>query len=345
MKMTLPFAVVLCLLVFVFAGLAQPPQIDRQDPMVQQAQKNALEAAFRSIWEGRGANLVAAGVLNDPDVRIALGVSEEQYQNIRDAMGNIGNEMQNHPDYQKFMEEVEAAGIPDNPAALQNVDAETMDKLLDIQRRLSSFTTNYMSDCIGNALTPEQKHKIGEAQLASLGELPVISPSMFEVLGLSDDQKQEMKKIKKDFEPEFEKTLESFTNSAMMMLNKSFSEHEKQQGIDTEEIQNKLMAEDPEYKRVHDELMSTGKAFATRFKTKMFDILTDAQWMRLQELIDHPPVHARVYLKSMKAMSGEAEKSGGGWSPGPHSWRPGDPIPVEYRQERNTRRGFPRSEQ
>ena len=88
----------------------------------------------------------------------------------------------------------------------------------------------------------------------------------------------------------------------------------------------------------------------------MFDVLMDEQWNRLQELIDHPPEYALMFIKELRESFGlvESEKSEeegaeGGlspsvWLPGPGSWRPGDAIPEAYRQERNTRGNFPRPE-
>jgi hypothetical protein len=111
-----------------------------------------------------------------------------------------------------------------------------------------------------------------------------------------------------------------------------------------EAIGKKLMAGDPEYKKIRVALQSEGKAFATKFRIKMFDVLTDEQWARLQKLVDDPPEHAKTIRKKLKAESDEADKKEA-WTPGPNSWRPGDPVPEEYRQQRNERRGrFPRGE-
>jgi hypothetical protein len=107
-----------------------------------------------------------------------------------------------------------------------------------------------------------------------------------------------------------------------------------------EAIQKKLK-EDPEYKKVSDQLQTQGKAFSTKFNTKIFDILTDEQWARLQKLIDNPPEYAKVFGKKMKEQQGKGEKSDS-WAPGPNSWQPGKPIPEEYRQWRNTGGRFPR---
>jgi len=109
-------------------------------------------------------------------------------------------------------------------------------------------------------------------------------------------------------------------------------------------IWKELIVKDRYLKKEFDEMQSRSRAFSTQFKVKMFDVLTDEQWKRLQELIDNPPAHAMGLLKLMKEMNGESENgknSGGGYVPGPNSWRPGDPIPEEYRQQRN-RGNFPR---
>jgi hypothetical protein len=139
-----------------------------------------------------------------------------------------------------------------------------------------------------------------------------------------------MERIKMELEPEFEEILEHW--------------------VSTEFVLHEMEAEDPEYQRVYDEIQSKGRAFATRFNTLMFDVLTDAQWIRLQRLIDNPPEHALVFRRALKGLSDEDEKSTEPtrpevWVPGPGSWRPGDAIPGEYRIERNTRlRQFPRGE-
>jgi hypothetical protein len=90
--------------------------------------------------------------------------------------------------------------------------------------------------------------------------------------------------------------------------------------------------------------------FSTQFRIRLYDVLTDAQWSRLQELINNPPEHVKVLLNKLKGLSDEDEKSAeptipNVWVPGPGSWRPGDALPEAYRIERNTRlRQFPRGE-
>ena len=122
-----------------------------------------------------------------------------------------------------------------------------------------------------------------------------------------------------------------------------------------DDIRKRLLAEDPEFKRIATEMQTLSRTFSTRFRMRMFDVLTDAQWMRLQELIDNPPEHALLLRKKMRELLNVGEEvakeseagseAGTEWVPGPGSWQPGDPIPMQYRIERNTRRPFPRGEE
>ena len=321
--------------------------------------KIGMKNAVLSFWEGRGGNLMAVGLFADPDIRTAFGVSDEQYQKIQQARTGMVPALQRDPRFQEIVKEMQAILNPNDPHML-NADAETVGKFADIQGRMASLGIAVMTDAVGNVVTPEQNQKMMEAQLASMGEMPIISPGMFEALNLTDAQRQHMERIKQELEPEFEKNLETFANGTMAMMNKMFEELEKQGfemgGGNAEEmqkkvkelgekmqgIQKKLIAEDPEFKRIHDELQNNGKVFSKQFRMKMFDVLTDEQWARLQLLIDNPPEYAKALLKKMKEQSGQAAQSGDGWQPGPHSWQPGDPIPVEYRQQRSTPGNFPR---
>ena len=127
-----------------------------------------------------------------------------------------------------------------------------------------------------------------------------------------------------------------------------------------DDIRKKLLAEDPEYKRLSEEMQSKSKAFAENFKTRMSDVLTATQRKRLQELIDNPPAHALAFRKALRETLGigeESEKSKTGaasyasekpgmWIPGPGAWRPGSSVVPEQRQyEQNPRRPFPRGEE
>jgi len=374
MKTKLLLLIALCLFIFSVASHAQqaPPNFAqmRNSPVMQQAMKNGMKNGIRSFWDGRGANLMAFGFMQDPNIRAAWGVSDEHYQEIQGIPMRIGTEMQNNPEFQKIAAEMQALG---GPQALfgQNVDEETQKKLQDVQGRMMTLSMDLMSEAINNVVTPEQKHKMNVSLLANMAEMPFASPRMYEALDLTDAQRQQMEAIKKELEPEFEQHLENFANGSMLLANKLFEELEKQ-GVDNFEsmvreaqegqkdpqamqekmramqekilgVQKKLM-ENPEYKKIAEEVQSKGMQFTTQFNAKIFDVLTDDQWNRLQNLIDNPPEYAKAVGKKLKEQKGASEKAGA-WQPGPNSWKPGDPIPESYRQERNERSRFSRENQ
>ena len=362
MKIKFFLTAVACLFLLSMVGHAQvPPNFAqmRQSPFMQQVMKNGVKTGIRSFWNGQGANLMAFGMLNDSDIRAAWGVSDEQHQQIQGLPMRMGMEMQNNAELMEVVREMQALGghsVLFDP----NADAATQQKFQGVQEKLTALSVGFICDGIDNIMTPEQKQKMNESLLANLSEMPVASPSMFEILDLNDAQKQQMNAIKKELEPEFEKNLENFSSASMVLANMMYDEMEKQ-GFDlvdmqkepekmqekiremTEKmqpIQKKLM-ENPEYKKISDEINSTGKIFSAKLNTKMFDILTDEQWNRLQHLIDNPPEYAKIFGKKMKEQQAQKEQAGG-WQPGPNSWKPGDPIPEGYRQQRSEGR-FPRN--
>jgi len=347
---------IVCLLLFSAVGYAQPPTqaeiAERmQSPARQATTKATAKAMDRSFWNGQGTGLMAHLVVNDPDIRAAWGITDEQFEQFDNIRGNLVAQMMRSPEHQKFMEEMQAIQDPNDPLML-NANEETLAKYQDLHEKMNSWGMNAMFDALNNALTSEQKRKMNEALLASIGEIPTISPSMFEVLHLTDAQKQQMETIKKDLEPEFEKHLEMLANSRWVLTQKMDVESAKHSEASDdpnvmqrrgETIMKNLMA-DPEYKRISEEIQMRGKAFTTQFQVKMFDVLTDEQWARMLNLIDNPPEHALIFRKKLKGQEDEQEKAGG-YIPGPGAWQPGSSaIPEQYRQERNSRRPFPRGE-
>jgi len=352
MKTKLVLIAVACLLLFAANGMTQqaPLQEDWRTLMEQEAQRAMLKNTIRSFWYGQGAIVMVAPFLHDPDIRAAWDISDEQFQQIRDS--------QKSPEVQEMMLEMQSLlRNPDDPL-MQNADEETMRRFFELQEIIVSMNVSEAVAVMENNLTADQKEKINESLLASMSEIPLVSLDMFEVLVLTDVQRQQMREIQKELEPEFEKNLEKTVDATIILQNKFETEIEKQGGFanitshedmreKVQAIARKLMAEDPEFKRLQDETHSLGQAFSTQFRTRMFDVLTDEQWFRLQDLIDNPPDYAAVLRKKLREQRGEsvdAEEASDVWMPGPGSWRPGDAIPEAYRIERNTRRQFPRGE-
>jgi len=366
----------LCLYFFAGIGLAQP---EEQPPNNVSPKRQAVEdtlgtageramykASLRILWNSNGA-ITSAMLMHDEGFREFLGISEEQYQQAAelDVENTAALEEELYADSENLRktaaEMLENADSFDEATMLEAL-TDFENAATDIVQKTMSVMIDQITEGMNAILNPEQILKSHEIELAAMGELPFISPSAFEALNLTDEQRQEMENIKKELEPEFEKNLDDFVESYMALEKILESEHAK--GIKTseggqetrEETRKRLMAENSEYKRMQEEILSRSRTFSTQFRTRMFDVLTDEQWKRLQELIDNPPEYAKIFIKELRESMGlvESEKSGEGgdeggasppvWMPGPGSWQPGDAIPDAYRQERNTRGNFPRSE-
>ena len=350
-----------CFLLLVAMGHATPPWIGSamqwKTPDTQQSIKLQAKTAIRASWDGRAVQFWDSNAVSDADARAALGISDVQYQKIKDRLSNadMNEYQQNYPDVQKTIGELEAMRKPDDPffENMQNSDEATKIKFLDISERLSKLMwysrVDFRNEIVLATLTEDQKQKLNEAVLASISAMPVISPNVFEALGLTDDQKQKMAAVKGEQESDFEKVLEKVASGHIAMLNIMLAEFEQQGGDITSgetlltqmpEITKKLQAENPEYQKILEEIKSQGRAFAVLYKTKLFDVLTDGQWKRLQELTDNPPEHIKVIRKKLWENMG--------WSEETETerfrddiWNPGVAIPEAYRQVRNARGSFP----
>jgi Spy/CpxP family protein refolding chaperone len=315
--------------------------------------KTNWKTDIRMYWSSQATDHMVFTVMRDPDLRAIWNISDEQYQQLKDCEDNIDNTRQNDPEYQKLQKEIQAMINPDDPFPL-NADKETLNKWQEMEERGTAWMLNYYSTGIRSILTPEQQHKVQEIHWANIENYPIVSPYLFEALGLTDAQKQQMEEIRKELEPEFEKNLDDFANGQLFLVNMMYDELEKLGVKDIDGMNKELsavrriLAESPEYKRIMNEAPSKSKQFSEQFKTRLYDVLTDEQLARLQKLISNPPEHVQVFRKKFNKLSSESEeakKKPDVWTPGPDSWKPGDPIPEQYRQQRNKRQGsFPRGE-
>jgi len=309
--------------------------------------------------------------LSCPEFRQAVGVSDEQYRKLQKDSDISSTEFRNRLEIQ-LQQEIS----PEKTALLQrstfifspsggvplrgNFSAEDWKQYLDITNRERWIVEAAKSDVIGSALTPEQHQKINEALLANMEmeRMPLISLSRFEGIILTDTQREQMRAFEKEFEPEFEKFLENHISSRIAYTDRVafLATEQREKGVP---LVNgvRVLPEDTELKRHYDEWQSHQRVF-TQLLLKEMDkrnILTRDQWARLWELVDNPPEHAKILAKARLGGSGvnesnkdsdadgKSSEDDTGWQPDSGSWRPGDAIPAQYRQERNSR--FPRGEE
>ena len=350
MKMKLFFLAVLC-------------QFFLLSSVIGYSQTLLSPSSMRTYWDSRTSNLLTMAILQFPEARAALEISDEQYELIQSAPLRGMQEMQKHPETLATTEEMKAlfeqsgfrppsfGGYILHP---KDFDDETWERIQALQRKTSLLQKIVLSDAHDGILTSEQQQKMNEALLANMEGFPVVSLSRFDGLNLTDAQREQMKNLEKELEPEFEKFLENFTKSHTAFSDRIHSILQEQEGESLHEKMRKadvILSGNAEFKRLYGEFQSLQEAFGARLLTEIGErnILTGAQWSRLQELFDNPPEHAMVLRRALSGQSGESGGGNGGgnasggadvWQPGPDAWRPGDAIPVQYRQERNSR--FPR---
>jgi predicted hydrocarbon binding protein len=350
-----------CLLLFVLTGLAiaqddwwQQYKAEQRSPVLQEVGKRWGKSMIRLEWNGMGGHSTIQALLRDQDFRAELGVSNEQYEQIQETAKNM-RDPQKNPELKIVYDEIHAIEVANGGRTLQNADEEALKRYFDLQDRVFEMTTTTGTDglnmfTVANALevtlTPEQKQMIKEVQLvASLSENTVFPPSMFESLGLSDAQKQEMEKIKKELDDEYEKIIDDIATRDRILMNWLEDECEKKghKGINFDVLDADVRKQwEENSKKIRDEKESYGKPYAAQFKTKMFDILTDEQWLRLQNMVDNPSGLVKTMQNIPERWRKKMREEKEVWTPGPNSWQPGDPIPGGYREERNKRGNFPR---
>jgi Spy/CpxP family protein refolding chaperone len=339
MKTNLLFTVS-CLFLFAVIGHAQQT---RQLTAGEQSYKMRFKAIGRSFWK-QDVNPQLFGLLHDPNIRAAWDVSDKQFDQIYVLIPTIA------PEKTREIDEI-AESLDDFDPRAENIDEETMKKYLDLYEKVGVRNATSIAGAINGTLTPEQQQKIKESLLANMAEVPIIFPGMFDALDLTEAQKREMEQIKKELEPEFEEILEHQANAELELQVKigeirSKEQQESNEAITpSDELSKKLKITDPVLRKMFEEIQSRSKTFTTKFKTKMFDVLTDEQWKRMLDLIDNLPAHAKILRTKLRERRGESEKAGEAWAPGPNSWRPGDPVPDGYRQQRQERGKFPRVNQ
>jgi len=364
------FITVLCLLLFAALGLAQMASAQSGREMYQQMDKDNTKMQWRAFRNDESSNSTMLGYMWHADLREGFGISEEQYRKIMNAVEQgfvrdmSGAMYIEPPENQRIRDAInELERERGNPFA-EDASEEAKKRFLELNLQINTATHKFQEERASNALnehlTPDQWQKIREFQISTMFEKIFINPHMFEVFDLCDEQKELLDEIKREMEPKFETLVDRFhALHWKQMLGiyedehieklSAASDHEERQKL-LEEIQSKIRAElQPEKNAV----MESCRKLVNELTIRMFDVLTDEQWMRLQELINNPPDYAKAWLKKRKELAGESEEheaseedaKPGVWIPGPGAWKPGDSvIPEQYRQERNTRSRFPRGE-
>jgi hypothetical protein len=360
---------VLLLGLFAVASAQQPSaeklqqQIDLelrafQSPKRQLEELTEKLAAFRAPWEGNGtvATLRMAMRLVGAD---ELGLSEEQKERLpftADGDGmkeapyeNFYNGKNPTPELVKARDALKAVLLPGDPL-FEHATEEQKRAFIEADVKIEGLFQKSLQTTIVETLTPEQMREVRKLEMQLMSQVGIPFPAMFEILDLTNEQKKEMDKISDEMYVEYDRlvleflTLESderYAKYRSELKGKTFASLEEL-SKSLGEVRNRYVVANPDGGKRGMEFFERGTKLVTLLQNRMMNVLTDEQLIKMQKILDETPEFAKKIIAESKAKRAEQEKSPQ-YVPGPDSWRPGDPLPVQFKEERKSGR-FPRGE-
>ena len=310
---------------------------------------------MRSTWNGQGTWLplrIMARMGNED----GLGLTENQKQRLSsllykedEIMRDLFIQMHANPTQEltQALEAQRAAQLPDDPF-FDRATEEQKNALREASLMLLDLLMTAMQAEVENTLTPEQMLQVRKLEMQLMPAMGIPFPSMFEPLGLTSEQKEEMNKIADEMKGEFDRLtqeqatlkVERLVATFGLLQGKSFTSHEEFQQAQQEVFRQFVPSE--AMRKKNNDLQEQGKKFMTLLQNRLMNVLTDEQLDKMQKIMDETPESAKKIIAQFQS-GREAQAKEPAYVPGPDSWRPGMPLPEQFKIERRTGR-FPRSE-
>jgi len=311
-------------------------------------------ALHRSPWNGQGSWMPLRFVMR-AGAEDVLGLTEDQKQRLSFlykenelAMEWFQQMHQNPtPEFVQVMEALAAAQVPDDPF-LERATQEQKDTFREAHSGMIGLWIASMQTDIQETLTPEQMLQVRKLEMQLMPAIGIPFPSMFDPLDLTDEQKEEMNQIADELKAEFDRlALEAASLKAERLAitwgtlqGKSFASRAEFHSAISEAHRQFVPSE--AMRRKSNDLREQGTRLMTQLQSRMMNVLTDEQLGRMQEMLEAAPEFVKQLLAMFEAQR-EATRQSPTYIPGPDSWRPGAPMPIQIREERQRSR-FPRSE-
>jgi hypothetical protein len=350
-----------CLFLFCLSGILWGQGVENlikefQSPrwlLYQEAQERPL---YRRLWNG-GGNWAVARIIVNAGGDQALNLTGEQHNRLtflykenelgRDLM--IKKREANDPEFLSLYEAAEMTKLP-NDSDFKHATEEQRKKFIVAHEAFFDLPCRYMDEEIEETFTPEQWKILQEAKIQLMPEMGLPMPSMFEVLGLSDEQRKQMEIVKQDMKEEFEALLDELmklkTEQRREMVNLlTQSLGEDFSGLSEKDFNNKIRdaaekaGKNEKIRKKIEEKTGLAQKFAATLKIRLMNVLTDEQLDKMQEIIDNKPDFIVSMLDKMNKQRLEREKKKQ-WDISPDVWRPGDGVPKQFKKERQNRQ-FP----
>jgi len=357
----------LCFSLLFTAASAQEPSAEQVQQQIENQLRHMLSpkgrlgleadqlGSFRSIWNGQGTWMPLSIMLRaGGDVQ--LGLTEEQKKRLapfyrgQDMGGEAGQRLRANPtpEYIQAIQAVQAAELPDDPF-FERATEEQKNAWRSAQADAIGLLVSVMQTEVMETLTPEQMLQVRKLEMQLMPALGIPFPSMFDPLDLTDDQKEEMNSIADEMKAEFDRLVmeeallkgERVSATVELLKGKSFASFEELQKSRQEAFRQFVPGDAIRKKAV--DLQERGIKFVTLLQNRLMDVLTDEQLDRMQQIMDESPEFVKQVLAEFKATQ-ERQKQTPTYVPGPDSWRPGMPLPVQVKEQRKSG-NFPRPRQ
>ena len=302
-----------CLLLLPTTGYAQPAQMSGMMRSLTSTSVTSNEDGTRIVdgWivtKNHGNEVIVWGSGFDE----ILGLTPEQTEELHE-----------------IVEQMRPAFSPEERAALSS--------------RTAWLSIREMQTKLNQVLEPEQRLLLAEISFQAAGGLDshFLNDQLLDVVNLTDAQKEQMRRINAEFEAE-----------------DMASRQQRGEGPPTFDWLNATQEQRDEYslaqiaiQRAHRE---SDEARIKQFAERTIAVLTPEQRERAERLTAEAPALVGRFMFRGQGASGAVHPDRGQqgqnvqvprvpvYVPHAGSWRPGDPIPEEYRQQRNLDRRFPR---
>jgi len=311
--------------------------------------------SFYSTWNGQGTWMPLRVMLKSGG-ETELELSDEQKQRLSFLYKD--NEMgveflrkmhqEQAPELMRVIEMQKAARIPDDPN-FERATEEQKNAYREADMAMNTLALSAMQGAVVETLTPEQMLQVRKLEMQLMPAMGIPFPSMFDPLGLTEEQKMEMEKITDAMKAEFEPlVMETATHKAEWVAavygslqGKTFASYDEYQKASSESFRQYVPSEAARKKNI--DLQERGVKLVTNLQNRLMNVLTDEQLDKMQKILDETPEFAKQMLARSKARQEEQKKSQT-YTPGPDSWRPGMPMPVQFKEERKPG-NFPRPKQ
>ncbi|MDR3183011.1 MAG: hypothetical protein LBT89_08870 [Planctomycetaceae bacterium] len=368
-------AITVCFIAACFAtASAQEPNAVQSQQQIQKeleqqfrflrSPKKALEWQANAMlsnlspWDGQGTWMSLRLVLRfGGESELALTNEQKQHLSFLYKENEIGSDFfqrmrQNPtPEFTELQNAVGATEIPGDPF-FERATEEQKNVFREATVNFLGLFSHDMQRDIHETLTPEQMLQVRKLEMQIMPEIGVPFPSMFEPLGLTDEQKKEMEKITAGMKEEYVRLVTenaALKSERIQGTYKTLEEEYKKSPFSSREEFNKKRGEafrkykpDETLKKKYRDLAERGIKLVTLLKTRLMNVLTDEQLDKMQKIMDETPEYAKKLL-AMIQKEREMQLKSDDYIPGPDSWRPGDGTPKNFKDERKLK-AFPKTE-